>query len=280
MSREIQVSHIITTYNWPEALQVTLASAVNQSLEPDEIIIADDGSKALTAKTIEDVLRPTGLRWCHVRHADQGVRQSRIKNLAVKNARFPYLIFTDQDVVLHPRFVTDHVVMARQGTFLQGKRSLLSENLTREVLFNGTLSLPQFFRRGLRNKKNTFRSPKLGRLFSRTKTFETSLRGCNLSMFKSDFLKVDGFDETFDGSWGREDSDICYRLLHAGIRVKTLWFMALQYHLYHGIILNWDRERLDGELDRNLKEKRVTALQGFSQLSSEGEIVTASDEWF
>ena len=98
-------------------------------------------------------------------------------------------------------------------------------------------------------------------------------------MFQSDFLKVDGFDETFDGSWGREDSDICYRLFHAGIRVKTLWFMALQYHLYHGIILNWDRERLDGELDRNLQEKRVTALKGFSQLSSEGEIVTASKGW-
>ena len=95
MSYQPGVSLIITTYNWPEALRITLDSVVSQSLEPDEIIIADDGSKELTAKTIEDVLRPTGLRWCHVRHADAGVRQSRIKNLAVKNARFPYLIFTD-----------------------------------------------------------------------------------------------------------------------------------------------------------------------------------------
>ena len=35
------------------------------------------------------------------------------------------------------------------------------------------------------------------------------------------------------------------RLFHAGVRVKTLWFTALQYHLYHGIPTAWDRERLD-----------------------------------
>ena len=96
-------------------------------------------------------------------------------------------------------------------------------------------------------------------------------------MFKTDFLGVDGFDEVFDKSWGREDSDICYRLFHAGIRMKFLWFMALQYHLYHGTTTNWDRERLDSELQQNLAEKRVKALEGFSQLSSEGEIIAASD---
>ena len=37
-------SLIITTYNWPEALNLVLLTAVNQSVQPNEIIIADDGS--------------------------------------------------------------------------------------------------------------------------------------------------------------------------------------------------------------------------------------------
>ena len=95
-------------------------------------------------------------------------------------------------------------------------------------------------------------------------------------MFCSDFLEVDGFDETFDLSWGREDSDICYRLFHSGIRIKNLWFLALQYHLFHGVVKKWEKAKLDQELQRNLEEKRVKSLKGFSRLSSEGEIIAAS----
>jgi hypothetical protein len=58
--------------------------------------------------------------------------------------------------------------------------------------------------------------------------------------------------------------------------MKFLWFMALQYHLYHGSTSNWDRERLDSELERNLKERRTRAIKGFSQLSLEGEVIAAS----
>ena len=38
-------SLIITTYNWPEALRLVLSSINNQSVLPNEIIIADDGSR-------------------------------------------------------------------------------------------------------------------------------------------------------------------------------------------------------------------------------------------
>ena len=93
-------------------------------------------------------------------------------------------------------------------------------------------------------------------------------------MNKEDFLRVDGYDETFDQLWGREDSDICYRLFHSDVRCKNLWFSALQYHLYHDVTKNRQADRLDEELLRNCKEKRKRALNGFSQLSSEGEIIT------
>ena len=272
----LESSIIVTTYNWPEALRLTLLSIAGQSSSPSEVIVADDGSGPETAKVVMEVLGQSTLNWCHVSHEHKGVRQSRIKNLAVSHSDYPYLMFVDQDTVLHPDFVADHLSMAQEGVFLQGKRSLLPDSYTKKILVDGRFRPPSPRLNGLGNRKNTLRSPVLGRLLARPKKFHTALRGCNLSMFKSDFLRVDGFDEAYDQSWGREDSDFCYRLFHAGVQMKFLWFMALQYHLYHGSTSNWDRERLDGELEKNLEETRTKAVKGFSQLSSEGEVIAAS----
>ncbi|MBW2017497.1 MAG: glycosyltransferase [Deltaproteobacteria bacterium] len=276
MNDTFKVSLIITTYNWPGALRRTLQSALSQSRPPDEIIVADDGSDEETAETVMEVLGPTSTIWRHVRHADLGVRQSRIKNLAVKNSQGSYLVFVDHDVVLHPDFVRDHVSMAREGTFLQGKRAFLPREHTKRVIEEG-FSPPRTWSGGIGNRKNAVRLPILGRLLAREKGFQTILRGCNLSMFRKDFLRVDGFDEVFDRSWGREDSDICYRLFHSGIKIRNLWFLALQYHLEHEVVTRWEKERLDRELKRNIDEKRTFAIHGFSKLSDEGGVVAGSD---
>jgi glycosyltransferase involved in cell wall biosynthesis len=276
MNHQLSACLIVTTYDWPEALRVTLCSVIRQSKSPQEIIVADDGSGPKTAKTLEEVLRPSALRWCHVRHDNLAIRQARIKNLAVKYSQALCLIFIDHDVVLHPDFIADHLFMAQQGTFLQGKRGFLPEYYTKKLFADAFFRPVSPFIRGLRNRKNAFRCPKLGRLLSRSKRFQTSLRGCNLSMHKNDFLRVDGYDETFDQLWGREDSDICYRLFHSGVKVKNLWFSALQYHLHHKVIKKRQKDRLDYELLQNRYERRTKALKGFSQLSSEGEIIASS----
>ncbi len=279
MNNQLSASLIITTYNWPEALSVTLLSVLRQSRSPGEIIVADDGSGSETAQTVEEVLRPSGLRWCHVRHYDSGLRQARIKNLAVKYSQDLYLIFIDHDVVLHPDFIDDHLYMVQKGIFLQGKRTFLPEYYTKKVLTDGLFIPTSPFIMGIENRKNAFRCPKLGRFLSRPKRFQQSLRGCNLSMHKEDFLRVDGYDETFDQLWGREDSDICYRLFHSGVRAKNLWLSALQYHLHHKVIKKRQKDRLDNQLLQNRAEKRMKALKGFSQLASEGEIIAASSNF-
>lgn len=272
----MEVSLIITTYNWPEALRLTIQSALKQTRLPEELIVADDGSGPETAKIVKECLHGSRLRWSHIWHDDQGVRQSRIKNLGVKYSSGAYLVFIDHDVVLHPDFVADHVSLAERGVFLQGKRVLLPSRYTAAILQRGSFAPPPVWTGGLGNRKNAFRFPWLGRILARPKCFERSLRGCNLSIHRSDFLEVDGFDEVFDGSWGREDSDICYRLFHKGIRVKNLWSVAVQYHLHHDVTRSWERERLDGELRRNVTEKRIKAIKGFSSLSAEGGVIASS----
>jgi GT2 family glycosyltransferase len=44
-----RITLIITTYNWPAALDLTLRSVARQSMQPDEIIVADDGTRLQNA---------------------------------------------------------------------------------------------------------------------------------------------------------------------------------------------------------------------------------------
>ena len=54
----MKISLIISTYNRPEALRLSLMSAKVQTRIPDEVIIADDGSKENTRelpKTLQKI---------------------------------------------------------------------------------------------------------------------------------------------------------------------------------------------------------------------------------
>jgi hypothetical protein len=273
---DIKASIIITTYNWPKALKVVLSSLLAQTAPNFEIIIADDGSSQETQTLVQTVLSACVHRWIHVSHDDNGIRQARVKNLAVKHAKGNYLIFIDHDVALHPDFIKDHLSMATPKCFLQGKRVFLPESLTNDILERGNLPQIHPLQKGLENRKNAFRLPRLGKWFARPHKFQTSLRGCNLSMFYDDYITVDGYDEVFDQAWGREDSDICYRLFHSGIQVKNLWFSGIQYHMHHHVLKKRDRDVLDEELDKIIAEKRNIAIKGFSKLSGEGRIIAQS----
>ncbi len=272
----MEVSLIITTYNWPEGLKVTLESVLRQSRVPDEVIVADDGSNSRTAEMVWKVLKPSRLTWRHAWHPDEGIRQARIKNLGVRYSTGGYLIFIDHDVVLHPQFLEDHLSNARKGFFLQGKRCFLPAEYTQKLLSQGMGDIPTPYMKGLENRKNAFRIPWLGKVVSMPRKFQKTLRGCNLSMHREDFMRVDGYDETFDQLWGREDSDICYRMFHSGMRVKNLWFSAMQYHLDHKVTKRTGEDRLDLELRKIIQEKRKRAVKGFSQLSGEGKVIACS----
>lgn len=56
MKKEITVSLIISTYNWPEALELCLKSILDQTMLPSEVIIADDGSDERTLRVINQFI--------------------------------------------------------------------------------------------------------------------------------------------------------------------------------------------------------------------------------
>ena len=92
------VALIIATYNWPKALEQTLRSVVHQTILPNEVLIADDGSDERTANLIQKFkeAHPT-LNIVHVWHEDNGFRLAAIRNKAIRMAQSDYIIQIDGD---------------------------------------------------------------------------------------------------------------------------------------------------------------------------------------
>ncbi len=242
----MRLSLIISTYNRPDALRAVLASVAGQNVRPHEVIVADDGSGP-DSKAVVDQAAAAGLPIRHVWHRHDGFRLAAIRNRAFAAATGDYLVMIDGDILLHPDFVGDHAAAARPGFFVQGSRVILRENLTQRLLDSGGTVWPSFFTAGIGNRKNLLRSPFLSRLFSGVGEGGKGIRTCNFALWRSDLIRVNGFNEDFVG-WGREDTELVARLFNAGIKRWNLRFAALGCHLYHP---PQSRERL-GDNDRLL----------------------------
>ncbi len=259
-----KTSLIISTFNWPKALNLCLKSVAGQKILPDEIIVADDGSGEETRKAVQYFRESISVPVKHVWQEDLGFRLARIRNLAIKSSESEYLIFIDGDVILHPDFIKDHIKNRKSGRFITGSRVLLTERETSCRIKKGTIKFAFPFY-SAKNKLNGIRSTLLSKLFSKNDLGIYNVRGCNMSFHKNDLQEINGFDEQFTG-WGREDSDVVFRLLKSGKVKYKLKFKAIQYHLFHN---EQDRSSIDKNnrlLEETIFKKRVKAEVGLDEL--------------
>ncbi len=227
----MRVSLIITTYNWPESLILALRSIEKQTIVPEEVIIADDGSTAETKEIIDKFQKDSDLNIIHSWQEDKGFRAAQSRNKAIVKSRGDYIILVDGDMILHRKFIQDHIKNAQANYFVQGSRVLLTEDKSEKILDSKRTSF-SFFSTGLKNRKNAIRSNLLSKIFSSKKNYLKGVRSCNMAFFKDDCMKVNGFNEDFIG-WGREDSEFAVRLLNSGINRKNVRFNMIQFHLWH-----------------------------------------------
>ena len=227
----IKTTLIVTTYNWPAALDLTLKSAARQSVMPDEIIVADDGSGQETAQVVERHAAVSRVPLLHVWQPDDGFRLARSRNRAIAAARGEYIIVVDGDLVLHEHFIADHKLAARRGSFIQGVRLLTEPAAAAAILREGRMEVG-VFAHGIRRRRHAIRNRVLSRLLFGERTGQRAIRGCNQAYWKDDLLRVNGFNEAFVG-WGREDNEIAARLYNAGLSRRNLKFQALAIHLHH-----------------------------------------------
>ncbi|OQW94326.1 MAG: glycosyl transferase family 2, partial [Beggiatoa sp. IS2] len=58
------------------------------------------------------------------------------------------------------------------------------------------------------------------------------VKTCNLAVWREDLIKINGFNEEFQG-WGHEDAELVVRLLRSGICRKEGRFAVPVLHLWH-----------------------------------------------
>jgi glycosyltransferase involved in cell wall biosynthesis len=268
----VTVSVIVATYNRPDALDAVLRSLARQSDADFEALVADDGSTEQTRLVVEQWKPRFAGRLSHVWHPDDGFRLAEIRNRAILAARGDYCIFLDGDCIARPNFVAAHRALTSPGWFVTGNRLLLSRGLSERILQEKLEPENWRFADWLRVRRGgdikrlaPLVSLPLGPLRRRRAQDWRGAQGCNLGIWRSDLIAVDGFEGAF-ASWGREDSDLLVRLMRAGVRRKDGRMATGVLHLWHP---EADRSRLpDNErrLDNVIVGNRIRAERGLTAL--------------
>jgi len=273
--RPSSISLIITTYNWPIALEQVLQSVLHQKAcgVPLEVIIADDGSTKETQALIQAWQSRLPFPLIHIWQEDSGFRAARIRNLAAQQAKYQYLIFVDGDCILSPNFLKRHLVLAEKNWFVSGNRVLLSQKFSQAVI-KYKISLCHY---GLKDWLNAWYQKFTNKIVPNMYLPNNTLRKCykkrwegaktcNLGLWRDDFLSVKGFDEGFQG-WGFEDSDLIVRLINNNVFHKNGRFGVPVYHLWH-MEAPRDKQKSNwSSLHKTIQEGRTQSQQSVFCLS-------------
>jgi glycosyltransferase involved in cell wall biosynthesis len=106
---------VVTTYARADALARVLESIAFQTEPPDELLIAEDDTDALTAGVVARHAARAAYPVRHLTQPHEGYRPARARNAAIAFSRSDFLVMIDGDMVLHQEFVADHRKLARPG---------------------------------------------------------------------------------------------------------------------------------------------------------------------
>ena len=240
---------------------------MKQTVMPDEVIICDDGSRSDTADLINAYKNNFPVPLINVWQADEGFQLAKIRNRGFAKTDKDYVVQIDGDLILHKDFIKDHREFALKGYFTTGSRVLLSPGTTETLFKEKSIDLKKYAGKE-RNPLNGLHLPFLHNFFStryKQKGKHTYyVKGCNMAFWKSDIVKVNGYNEEFTG-WGREDSELAIRLINAGVKKRFLKFGGICYHLYHREASREMEQVNIDRMNRAITEKLIESPKGMNQ---------------
>jgi GT2 family glycosyltransferase len=262
---------VIATFQKPDYLRLCLSSLTDQRYLPDGICIADDGSDNNTKKVIDEFQSShPKLAIRHLWHENLGFRKTKILNEAVRTSNSDYIIFTDDDCVMHPTFIERHVNLAAAKKFVTGSVIRLEKCFTDRMLELGEFSWNHSgkpLRWKPRSVSEALKSmpfhPHIMATLDILSPVKCSWAGGNSSTYRDYILEVNGFDEKMQ--YGAEDKEFGARLINLGISGRHLRYTAPLYHLEHS------RSYVD---DEQIKKNRITlsATRSSGKIRSENGI--------
>ncbi|MFD2725595.1 glycosyltransferase family 2 protein [Hyunsoonleella rubra] len=264
-----KVALLISTYNWPQALDLVLQSVLKQSVMPDEVIIADDGSKDDTRALINTYKTKFRMPLIHVWHEDKGFTKTIILNKAIAKIKSEYIIQIDGDIILHKHFVKNHREISKKGSFLFGTRVTITKEKSEKILSKGASNL-NWLSSGLKKRMRALYLPFVYKNRKPDTSVTTKLRGANMSYWKDDAIAINGYNEDYLG-WGFEDYDFGMRLTFLGIKPKRLKFSGICFHIYHKPSALENPETGNEIQERTISEKIKRCKNGVDKYLSENQ---------
>jgi len=262
------IAVVVSTYNSPKMLRLVLNGYQQQTDCNFRIYIADDGSTADTRDLIETFSSGLSMPVKHIRHQDRGFRKARIHNKVIAQLREDYVLFTDGDCIPLPGLISAHRNIARRNCFVTGHRILLGKDLSACLQAGQAGDLhfttARFLKWRCSGRINRILPLLLPAYASSPHEKLAGIRGCHLACWRSDLVKINGFDEAYEG-WGREDSDLTARLLHAGAQRIDLRGVPV-LHLWHEDASRHRLNENDDMLRQCLNSKRIRAVTGLGEL--------------
>jgi len=272
----MNVSVILSTYNSPVWLEKVLWGYSCQLYKDFDLIIADDGSTKETAQLIDKMRAETKMKIQHVWQSDKGFRKCRILNKAILHVKTDYVLFSDGDCIPRNDFVQTHVSRATPGRFLSGSYFKLpmetSKAIDKDHIINGCcFSLEWLFQHGLKKNSRILKiaaGPRQARFLNFITPTRCNLKGSNASVWLSDIIAVNGFDERMP--WGGEDREFGVRLINSGVKPRHVRYDAICLHLDHsrGYVEPTQVRRNKALRIENQRNKIVRTEFGLEQLNS------------
>jgi glycosyltransferase involved in cell wall biosynthesis len=172
----------VPTYNRADSLDRLLGSLAGQDISGFEVVVYDDAS---TDRTAQVLAAWKGRLPLTVLVGDSNRGPAAGRNAALRAARAPLVLFTDDDCVPGPGWVRAHLEAA--GPITVGRTVPAPDQLDRTGPFSRTLAVDS------------------------VELFHT----CNIGYPRSLLLAVGGFDERYRKAAG-EDTDLGLRALRSG----------------------------------------------------------------
>jgi GT2 family glycosyltransferase len=229
-----ELAIIVTSYQMPWHVRRVLESiAVQRTSRPIEVVVSDDGSTDETGQMVRAFAARAAFPVRLVTHPHVGFHAARCRNEGARQSTAANLLFVDGDCLLPPDHIEQHLRSLRPGivtcSYCVRLDEAVSQHATLEAVRGG-----QFMQWTTREQLRKLRRMHLKSLWYGLIGHPTkpAFRSGNFAVSRSEYERVNGFDENFLG-WGCEDDDFGRRLRSAGIRAVSILHRTCAYHLWH-----------------------------------------------
>jgi cellulose synthase/poly-beta-1,6-N-acetylglucosamine synthase-like glycosyltransferase len=225
------VSVIIAFYKNIDALHLILKALDRQSENNFEVIIAEDDNDNDTLQFVDSIKTKFFYEITHLRQeADNGFRKNEMLNKSIRESKGDMIVFLDGDSIPHKHLIKEYVKNAKEGVALFGRRVMLSIELTQKLYMTKDLRYLTFLNI-IRTKSKRI---KYAIYLPFVKTYrDKGIWGCNWGIMKKHLMEVNGFDEDYIRAGVGEDVDIEWRLKLMNIKLLSIRYGAIVYHLHH-----------------------------------------------